>query len=72
MRVTRRQLPLPVHNGKLLTAEQSVRLALMDSADKEKLIAAIVAGLRDSAQRQQAGGWSPHLFYSQLAARLLD
>lgn len=37
-------------DGKLLTAEQSVRLAICANADREKLIAGIVAHLRKHAR----------------------
>lgn len=33
-------------NGILLTLEQSKRLAMVDSVDRDKLIAGIVAGMR--------------------------
>lgn len=58
--------------GKLLTAEQSVRLAMMDNAEREELIAAIVAALRYTAKgnrRKNGWRWSPHIFYSRLAKR---
>lgn len=35
-----------IRGGKMLTGEQSVRLTLMDTVDRDKLIAHIVDGLR--------------------------
>lgn len=54
-------------NGKLLTAEQSVRLAMLDCLERDQQIAMIVAGLRQSAltYRSNPGGWCPRQFYSQ-------
>ncbi len=37
--------------GKLLSAEQSVRLAICDSMEREKLIEALVAKLKQTAAR---------------------
>lgn len=37
--------PMP-HGGKLLSGEQSLRLAVMDNVDRDTLIAHIVEGLR--------------------------
>jgi hypothetical protein len=53
--------------GKLLTAEQSVRLAIVDSLDREQLIAVIVEGLREAVRQGQSsdGGACPFAFYSR-------
>jgi hypothetical protein len=53
--------------GKLLTAEQSVRLAIIDATDRETLIASIVAGLRNTVTRADGnpGDACPFDFYKR-------
>jgi hypothetical protein len=57
--------------GKLLTAEQSVRLAMVDSIEREQMIAIIVEGLREAVRQGQssAGGACPFTFYSRPVSR---
>jgi hypothetical protein len=42
-----------IKGGKLLSAEQSVRLAMLDSTEREKLIEAIVAEMRVKAAKER-------------------
>jgi hypothetical protein len=58
-----------IKGGKLLTAEQSVRLALMDSADRQSLIESIVRGLRvaeRTCEMHKFGGSSPDVLWRLL------
>lgn len=51
--------------GKLLTAEQSVRLALIDSVEREKIIELIVRHLRADARTHSASwGGTPRQAYA--------
>lgn len=61
-------------NGKLLTAEQSARLAILQSVDKDRAVELIAAHLRDAAQ---ASNWNrhgntPRHWYSRNARRVSD
>lgn len=52
-------------HGKLLTAEQSVRLALIDSVEREKVIELIVRQLRQDARTHSASwGGTPRRAYA--------
>jgi hypothetical protein len=51
--------------GRYLTAEQSVRLALLDNAERQKVIEAIAKGLRSVAETHRTVGGSPYMFYSR-------
>lgn len=50
----RRNASMP-HGGKLLSGEQSLRLAIMDSVDRDTLIAHIVERLR--AEQRAKDSW---------------
>jgi hypothetical protein len=41
-----------IRGGRLLTAEQSARLAIVSSVDREKLLKSIVAQMRSKAKRR--------------------
>lgn len=45
-----------IRGGKLLTAEQTVRLAVISSVDRERLLKAIVAEMRQKAQEAEQRG----------------
>lgn len=55
-----------IKGGKLLTAEQSVRFAVLDSMQRQEVIETIVSGLR-SAERvcelHKFGGSSPDVLW---------
>ena len=55
--------------GKLLTAEQSVRLALMDTVDRDQLIAAIVARLRKAVLAGNGKGTPREWYRADVAGR---
>lgn len=53
--------------GRLLTAEESIRLAVIDSAERQDLIAHIAAGLR--AKERAKSGRLPNLRKRKREAR---
>lgn len=46
--------------GKLLTPEQSVRLAIVSSVDRERLLKAIVGDMREKAKEAEQRGAKRH------------
>lgn len=65
-KVMPRKVEIPT-NGKLLTAEQSLRLAIMDSVDRDKVIAGIAMHLRRAANpycHKTFYGSTPRHWYS--------
>ena len=58
-----------IHGGKLLTAEQSVRLAALDSMERQQVIETIVLGLRQAdrtCELHKFGGSSPDVLWRLL------